>query len=169
MPRVELQRSLGVPSVPARSAVSSILHAIQEERGDWREFALYLDFASLGLPDVGYVAIPARIANLDESLEPRHQIRFTLCARRSPERFPKFGGAMGIDPNGPSESIVWLAGDYDVPLHGLGVVIDRTFARGNAEKALDNMLEELADAIQAKVQQRERANMRYRLIFNTGD
>jgi hypothetical protein len=43
------------------------------------------------------------------------------------------------------------------------------FARGAARKSLENMLEELADAIEAKVTQRERADARYRLVFNTGD
>src|SRR5579884_3411060 len=100
MPRVELQRSLGVPAVPARSAAASIMHAIQDQRDEWREFSLYLDFASLGLPDVGYVAIPVRFDSVRESLEPRHEIQFTLCSLRSPESFPKFNGALGIDANG---------------------------------------------------------------------
>jgi hypothetical protein len=169
MPNVELQRPLSVPAVPARSAASFIMHAIEEQRDGWEEFSLYLDFGAVGLPDVGYVAIPVTIDNVTESLEPRHEIRFRLKARRSPEAFPVFDGAIGIDATGPSQSETWLAGNYKLPLHTLGGLIDRTFARGAAEKTLDNMLRELADAIEARVQQRERAQARYRLVFNTGD
>lgn len=169
MPRVELQRSLNVPAVPARSAASYIMHAIAEQRDMWREFSLYLNFGSLGLPDVGYVAIPVKISDVEESLEPRHEIRFTMTARRSPEVFPVFKGAIGIDPIGPSDAQIWLAGDYELPAKNLGAVIDRIFARGQAEKTLENMMEELADMIEARVQQREIDRVRYRLIYNTGD
>ena len=169
MPKVELQRPLSVPAVPARSAASSIVHAIEQQRDEWQEFALYLNFGSLGLPDVGYVAIPVTVSGVNEELEPRHEIHLTIRARRSPESFPTFTGGIGIDANGPSNALIWLAGTYEVPLHGLGGLIDQIFAHGTAEKTLDNMLEELADAIEAKVQQRERAHARYRLIFNTGD
>lgn len=169
MPKVELQRSLSVPAVPARSAASSIMHAIQEQRDGWEEFALYLDFGSIGLPDVGYVAIPVSVKDVKEALEPRHQISFTMRARRMAESFPIFDGAIGIDASGPSNAQLWLGGDYQVPLHSIGELINQTFAHGPAEKALNNMLHELADAIEARVQQRERAQARYRLVFNTGD
>lgn len=145
------------------------MHGIEDQRGDWSEFALYLNFASLGLPDVGYVAIPVRISDVKETLEPRHEIRFRMCALRSPEAFPVFDGAIGVDATGASNASLWLAGNYEVPLRGLGGLIDQTFAGGPAQKTLENMLNEIAEAIEAHVQQRERANARYRLIFNTGD
>lgn len=169
MPQVELQRPLNVPAVPARSAASYIVHAIENQRDDWSEFALYLNFGSLQLPDVGYIAIPVTLTGVKESLEPRHEIHFTMGARRNPEAFPKFDGAIGIDASGPSNSQFWLAGNYEVPMHGFGGFIDQTFARGSAEKTLENMMNELADAVEARVQQRERSDARYRLIFNTGD
>jgi len=169
MPQVALQRSLSVPAVPARSAASSIMHAIEEQRDDWHEFALYLNFGSLGFPDVGYVAVPVKIEGVNEILDPRHEIRFTMRALRGAEAFPTFNGAIGVDATGPSNAQLWLAGDYQVPAHGFGGIFDQTLAHGAAKKSLDNMLNELADAIEARVQQRERANARYRLIFNTGD
>ncbi len=155
--------------VPARSAASSIVHAIEAQREDWSEFSLYVNFATLGLPDVGYVAIPVSLSGVQEQLEPRHEIRFTLRARRIPDAFPTFNGGLGIDANGPSSAQIWLAGTYDAPLHAMGGIIDKLFAHGAAEKTLENMLVELADATEARVQQRERANARYRVIFNTGD
>lgn len=169
MPKIELQRSLSVPAVPARSAASFITHAIEEQRDGWDEFALYLDLGSMGLPNVGYVAIPVKIEGVKEALEPRHEISFSMRARRSPQSFPVFDGAIGVDASGPSNAQLWLGGSYDVPLDSLGVLFDKTFAHGAAERALNNMLNELADAIEARVQQRERAQARYRLVFNTGD
>lgn len=169
MPQVELQRPLNVPAVPARSAASFIMHGIEEQRGEWSDFALYLNFGSIGLPDVGYVAVPVTVSGVRESLEPRHEIHFTIQSRRSPEAFPKFDGGIGIDASGPSHADMWLAGSYEVPMKGFGGILNQTVARGSAHKALENMMNELADAIEARVQQRERANARYRLIFNTGD
>ncbi len=169
MPKVEMERPLSVPAVPARSAASSILHAIEARSGGWDEFALYLDFGALGLPDVGYIAVPVAISKVTEILEPRHEIAFVLKARRSPEAFPVFTGGIGIEATGPSLSQIWLGGNYELPMHALGGFINQTLAHGAAEKTLDNMLSELADAIEAHVQQRERAHARYRLVFNTGD
>jgi hypothetical protein len=169
MAKVEMERPLSVPVVPARAAASDILREISMERGKWGDFALYVKLSALGLPDVGYVAIPVIVSDITESLEPRHEIHFKLSARRSKEAFPSFDGGIGIDGNGPSSSIMWLAGTYDVPMQGLGAVLDKMFARGVADQSLHNMLNELADAIQAKVEKRELADVRYRLIFNTGD
>jgi hypothetical protein len=169
MAHVELQRQLNVPAVPARSAASYIMHAIEEHRDEWGEFALFLNFGSLGLPDVGYVAIPVEISGVKEELEPRHEIRFRLRARRSPDAFPVFNGALGFDASGPSSAAIWFAGDYEVPMNAFGGLIDNTLAHGSAQRTLENMLNEMADAIEARVQQRERAHARYRLVFNTGD
>jgi hypothetical protein len=169
MASVDLQRTLSVPSVPARAALSSILHEIAEERGDWEEFSLYLNFGSLGLPDVGYIAIPVHLEGLREETEPRHAIHFTMQARRLPEAFPVFRGAIGIDATGPSNATLWLAGDYEVPLHGFGNLVNTAVLQGTAAKALENMLTELADAVSARVEKREMASARYRLVFNTGD
>ena len=169
MPNIDIQRPLTVPAVPARAAASSILHEIAEQKGEWVDFALYITLAAMGLPDVGYVAIPVKIESLDEVLEPRHEIRFTMRARRSPDLFPTFDGGLGVDSSGPSSALVWLGGEYKVPLSGIGTMFDQTFASGTAEQSLQNMLVELAGAIVARVERREMDRARYRLIFNSGD
>jgi hypothetical protein len=145
------------------------MHEIAEHRGDWSEFALYISFGALGLPDVGYAAIPVTISDLSETTEPRHEIKFKMRARRSPDIFPTFDGGLGVDPTGASSSELWMAGTYDVPMRQLGALFNETMARGTAEKTLHNMMSELADAVIARVEKREFANARYRLIFNTGD
>jgi hypothetical protein len=165
MPKVEIEKPLNVPVVPARTAASEIIHEMAGRTGKWTDFALYAMLKDLGLPDVGYVAIPAVMDDVGETFEPRHEISFRLSARRSPDAFPTFTGGVGIDSNGPSSSIMWLGGNYDPPLKGLGALLDQFFARGVAEKSLGYMLDELADEIQAKVERREIAEVRYRRLF----
>jgi hypothetical protein len=109
------------------------------------------------------------VSDLQEATEPRREIRFNLRARRSPEVFPVFQGGIGVDPTGASSAQMWLAGEYEVPFKGFGSVFNETMARGTAEKSLSNMLTELAEAVVARVEKRELAAARYRLVFNTGD
>src|SRR5438552_1258141 len=147
MPKVNLQKALAVPAVPARTAASEILHKMEAGDRGWADFSPHLSLGTVGLPDVGYIVIPIRLATAGEELEPRHQIRFTMRARRIPEGFPVFDGALGVDSSGPSSSEVWLGGTYEVPMHALGAFFDKLVARNVAEKALDNLLADLAEAI----------------------
>lgn len=160
---------LSVPAIPARAAISSILHDIADGKNEWADFALYSTLGSLGLPDVGYIAVPVAISQIDERLEPRHEIRFHMQARRSAEAFPAFDGAIGIDSTGPSNASVWMSGEYTVPLQGFGAIVNQTFMKGMADKTLANMLEMLATGVVARVEKREFADSRYRLLLKSGD
>jgi hypothetical protein len=168
MPNVDLQRPLSVPAVPARESIASILHQISARVEGWDDFSLFVNFGTLGLPDVGYVLIPVSIEDIEEVTEPRHEIRFKLHARRLPEAFPRLEAALGIDSTGPSASLMWLAGSYTMPLSVVGAAVDRLFSSAAATKSLENMLEELAEATTAYVERRERTRANYRLIFNVG-
>jgi hypothetical protein len=168
MPKVNLQKSLSVPAVPAREAASEILHKMEAGEPKWADLSPHLSLSVVGLPDVGYIVIPIRVAIAGEELEPRHQIRFSIRARRSPEGFPVFDGALGVDSSGPSSSEVWLGGTYEVPMRALGAFFDKLVAHNVAEKALENLLADLAEAISARVERREIRLARDRL-FDTGD
>ncbi len=168
MPKIDLERPLNEPPVPAREAASSILRDIAANANEWQGFALHLNLGELGLPDVGYVAIPVRLEIAGEESEPRHQMKITIHARRSAEVFPVFHGALGVDSSGPSSSQVWLAGEYELPMSGLGAFFDKAVARNAAAKTLENFLTDLAEAIAARVEKRELALARYRL-FGAGD
>jgi len=168
MPKVNLQKPLAVPAVPARAAASEILHKIAAGDHKSAGFAPHVSLGTVGLPDVGYIVIPIRLAISGEELEPRHQIRFTMRARHGPEGFPVFDGALGVDSSGPSSSEVWLGGTYEVPMHAFGAFFDKLVARNVAEKSLDNLLGDLAEAIAARVERREISLARDRL-FETGD
>lgn len=164
MPKIDLERPLAEPAVPAREAASHILKDIAADANMWQGFALHLNLGALGLPDVGYIAIPVRLEIAGEETEPRHQITFTIHARRSAEVFPVFHGALGVDSSGPSSSQVWLGGEYELPMSGLGAFFDKAVARNAAAKTLENLLTDLVEAIAARIERRELAQARYRLF-----
>lgn len=169
MPDVNLQQPLSVPAVPARAALSAILHDIADNRPGWSDFALYANLGSFSLPDVGYIAVPVKISNLEERTEPQHEIRFHLQSRRGAESFPVLEGKMGVDSAGPSSATIWLGGSYTIPMSGIGGLINQTILRGIAGSTLEMMLDEIAQAVVARVENRERAESRYRLLFKAGD
>jgi hypothetical protein len=168
MPKIDLEKPLSVPAVPAREAASQILRDIAANAREWQGFALHLNLGALGLPDAGYIAIPIRLEIAGEEFEPRHQIRFTIHGRRSAEIFPALNGSLGVDSSGPSSAQVWLAGEYELPMSGLGTFFDKAIAHSAAAKTLENFLDDLAEAIAARVEKRELAMARYRL-FGAGD
>ena len=156
------QRNLKVPSVPAFTALTEIVEAIAEARGTWRGFALHVDLSDLRLPDVGYLAIPIRLtAGKPRSTTRSIDVWFT--AAKQPAAFPKFSGAAGIEATGPTGTSLWLAGDYDVPMSLFGKLFDRTIAAGVATRTLENLVDDLAQAIVASVEKREAEYVRYRL------
>src|SRR5581483_3690757 len=162
MPKVDLEKPLNVPAVPAREAASQILREIAAGAPEWRGFALHLNLGALGLPDVGYIAIPIRLEITGEEFEPRHQIRLSLHARKSAEIFPALDGTLGVDSSGPSSAQIWLAGEYTLPASGLGAFFDRAVAGNAAAKTLENFLQDVAEAIAARVEKRELSLARYR-------
>jgi hypothetical protein len=168
MPKIDLEKPLNIPAVPAREAASQILRDIAANAREWQGFALHLNLGALGLPDAGYIAIPIRLEIAGEEFEPRHQISFTIHGRRSAEIFPVLDGKLGVDSSGPSSAQVWLAGAYELPMSGLGAFFDKAVARNAAAKTLENFLDDLAEAIAARVEKRELALARYRL-FGAGD
>lgn len=160
--KARLQRNLKVPPVPAFTALVDIITAIDAQQGVWRGFALHIDLGDLHLPDVGYVAIPIRLkAGHRESTA--HTVELEFTAAKHPSSFPAFKGSAGIEATGPTGTILWLAGGYDVPLHVFGKFFDRTIAAGIADRTLENLIDDLAEAVVVSVEKREADFMRYRL------
>jgi hypothetical protein len=160
--KARFQRNLKVPPVPAFAALADLVGAIAEGRGAWRGFALHVNLGDLGLPDVGYLAVPIRLtAGKPQTTTRSIDIRF--AAAKHPSAFPKFGGAAGIEATGPTGTIFWLAGEYNVPMSLFGKLFDRTIASGVAARTLENLVDDLAAAIVASVEKREAEFMRYRL------
>jgi hypothetical protein len=159
---VRLQRNLKVPPVPAREALDSVLSSIAAQQGAWRGFALHVALGDLHLPDVGYLAVPIRFTAGSRDPE-TNAIPIAFEAIEHTSSFPHFTGSAGIDATGPTGSILFLAGGYDVPMQIFGKLIDRTIASGVAQRTLENLTDDLAAAVHAAVDKREAEYVRYRL------
>jgi hypothetical protein len=162
MSDVRLQRMLNIPPVPAFAALREALSGIAAGDSQWRDFVLHVGLKEVHLPDVGYLAIPIHLT-VGQATAGIHEIALTFRAARHPESFPTFNGSAGIDTTGPSGSILWVAGAYDVPLHLFGKLIDATIASGVAQRTLENLADDLAAAVFAMVEKREAEYMRYSL------
>jgi hypothetical protein len=158
---VRLERTLKVPADPAAEALGELLKAIADQEGPWRGFALHISLADIRLPDVGYVAIPIRLTVKKEPEERRiYEISFNAASL--PAAFPGFQGKMGLEPAALGESTLYLNGTYELPLQFLGRLLDATMTPRVAERSLENFVEEIGTACEARVNQREAEFARYR-------
>jgi hypothetical protein len=69
---------------------------------------------------------------------------------------------MGVNPAGVGESILYLAGGYDLPMQLLGKFLDAAFTPGVANRSLENFIDEIGTACTARVDAREAEYSRYR-------
>jgi hypothetical protein len=161
MSDIRIETQLGAPPVLAFQALGEILAGIASQQGEWRDFPLHLNLADAGLADVGYVEVPMAL-----DVRPRkpdlERLDVTFRAARHPESFPAFDGALGVDATGPTGAMLWLAGTYEVPLHGIGRFIDSTLMRDLAQTTLKNLLNDIAAACRARIDKREAEHARYR-------
>jgi hypothetical protein len=162
VPDVRLERTLRVPADPAAQALGELLGAIAAQEGMWRDFALHIGLGDLRLPDVGYVAIPIHLVVEKHPQEQRtFEIRFT--SSNLPSAFPEFRGRMGLDTaSSLGESTIYLTGEYNLPMHFLGKLLDATLTPRVAERSLENFIDEMGAACEARVNQREAEFARYR-------
>jgi hypothetical protein len=162
VPDVALQRGLHVPADPAAGALDVLLKAIAGQEGPWRGFALHVSLADLRLPDVGYVAVPIHLTVQTNADEARvFDIGFTSA--NLPSAFPGFKGRLGVEPSATiGESVLYLRGTYELPMQIFGRLLDAAFTPGVAEKSLENFLEEIGTACEARVNEREAEFARYR-------
>jgi hypothetical protein len=167
VPDVRLERTLKVPADPAAQALGELLAAIAAQEGMWRGFALHISLGDLRLPDVGYVAVPIHLSVEKHADQPRtFDIRFTSA--NLPSAFPEFRGRMGLDTaSSLGESTIYLAGEYTLPMHFLGKLLDAAVTPHVAERSLEDFIDELAAACEARVNQREAEFARYRFYART--
>lgn len=162
MAEVRLQRGLHVPADPAADALGALLKSIADQEGPWRGFALHVSLGDLRLPDVGYVAVPIRLSAEKNAGEARaFDVAFTSA--NLPAAFPGFRGRMGLETgNAIGESTLYLRGTYELPMQIFGRLLDAAFTPGVAERSLENFIEEVGTACEARVNQREAEFARYR-------
>jgi len=160
MSDVKLERVLRVPADPAEGALGEILHAIAGQTGPWAGFALHIGLGDLRLPDVGYVAVPIRLTVAKDDRTPR-AFDITFNASNLPAAFPGFKGLMGVKPGSLGECALYLQGGYELPMQFLGKLLDAALTPHVADRSLENFIEEIGAACEARVDQREADFARY--------
>lgn len=160
VPEVKFDRSLRVPVDPAGTALGELLQAIADQTGPWRGFPLHISLGDLRLPDVGYVAVPIRLTFEKDPAVP-HAFRIAFNASNLPSSFPGFAGKIGVEPGSLGECTLYLRGAYEMPMHVFGKLLDAALMPRVAEKSLENFVDEIGAACEARVNQREADFARY--------
>lgn len=161
MPEVRLERTLRVPADTGVEALGELLKSIADQEGPWRGFALHISFGEMRLPDVGYIAVPIRLQVKKQEGEGR-SLDVTFGSANLPAAFPTFNGTFAVEAAGLGESKLVLSGGYDLPMQIFGKFLDMALTPGLAERSLENFIDEIAAATQARVDQREAEFARYR-------
>ncbi len=159
MAEIRLERKLRVPAELATQVLGEMLHAIARQEGPWRGFALHLTLGDLHLPDVGYVAIPIGLT-VESGAQPQ-SFEVAFHAARLPAAFPDFRGTMGAQPGEIGELTLYLAGSYSIPMNVFGKLFDVALLPHAAHRSLENFIDEIAAATQARVDKREEDYARY--------
>jgi hypothetical protein len=166
LPDVRLERKLAIPIESATEAVGSLLHAIARQEGPWRGFALHVGFGDLHLPDVGYVAVPIHLS-VEKDGERPHAFALAFTSAHLPAAFPGLRGTIEVLPGSFGESLLLLTGTYELPMQLFGKLFDSAFMPGVAERSLENFVDEIAAACEARVAQREAEYARYHFYGRT--
>jgi hypothetical protein len=160
VPDVRLERNLRVPAESALPVLGDVLTGIGTQEGPWRGFALHVALGDLHLPNVGYVAVPIELTATKDT--EHRAVDITFHAASLPTAFPTFKGEMGVTPGDLGECTLYLTGAYDLPMRIFGNLLDAAIAPGVAARSLENFIDEIAMACQARVDQREAEFARYR-------
>lgn len=166
MPEIRLTRTLRVPADPAAEALGELLLAIAHQEGPWRGFALHVALGDLRLPDVGYVAVPIELT-VERHRERPHTFEISFVSSNLPAAFPAFKGNVAVEQGALGESALHLNGAYELPMQLFGKLLDAAFTPGVAQRSLENFIDEIAAACEARVNQREAEFVRYRFYART--
>ncbi len=166
MPEVRLERTLRVPADPAYEALGKTLHAIADQEGPWRGFALRVGLGELHLPDVGYVAVPIRLS-VTKNPDAPQSFEISFNASNLPTAFPEFKGTMGVKAGALGECTLFFRGVYELPMQLVGKLLDAALTPRVADRSLENFVDEIAAACEARVNQREADFARYHFYAKT--
>jgi hypothetical protein len=166
VPEIRLTRRLRVPADPAADALGELLTAIAHQEGPWRGFALHVSLGDLRLPDVGYVAVPIDLT-AERLREQPHAFELSFVSANLPAAFPVFKGTVNVEEGSLGESSLHLRGAYELPMQLVGRLLDAAFTPGVAERSLENFVDEIGAAVEARVNQREAEFIRYRFYART--
>lgn len=160
MPEVRLERMLRVPADLAYEALGNTLQAIADQEGPWGGFALHVSLGDLHLPDVGYVAVPIQLS-VTKNPEGSQSFALSFKAANLPAAFPEFEGTMGVEPRAIGECALFFKGVYELPLQLVGKLLDAALTPRVANRSLENFVDEIGAACEARVNQQEAEFARY--------
>lgn len=166
MAEITLERALRVPADPAAKALEELLKAIADEEGPWRGFALHVSLGDLHLPDVGFVAVPIDLS-VNKDPQDAHAFDIAFVSANLPAAFPGFKGRMGVEPGSLGECKLYLRGRYELPMQLFGKLLDAAITPRVADRSLENFIDEIAAACEARVNQREAEFARYHFYSQT--
>lgn len=153
---IELIREVDVPAAAMSPAVDSILGAMVKNESPYESVHLSMDLQELQMDLGATVSVPIQVRGESRSAGAQHWFDIAIEAAKHTELFPRFWGAILVNPNGPSKSEVWLRGAYEPPFGPIGQQIDATLLRGIAERTLQQFLDRVAGDALAQVQATER-------------
>ena len=163
--QVELHTSIDVPARLAREQLLHIMTAIHEGQAPYDGAALRVGLHSLRLPLPGDITVPIEAAVVERPIQ--YTCSVEIRATSGEKFFPAFKGEINVSALG-SASELWLRGQYEVPLHGLGAAIDSTIFKGAAKDSLTAFLEFLGRTITDNVKRDQKAELNRRLAHPAG-
>jgi hypothetical protein len=158
---IELHASLDVPAELARDELARIMKAIHDRTPPYDGAALRVGLHDLRLPVAGDVGVPIEADVTERPMQ--YVCTLKIAASGGAEFFPKFSGSISVSPLGSGASELWLQGEYDVPLGGIGAAIDATLLSGAARRSLAGFLDLLARDIVENVRKAQEGEINRRL------
>ena len=145
--RITLEALLSSPQAAIAPRLLTVLNGYASRQ----DFTLTADLAASGAS----LSVPVIVEVGDHRTRTATVVPFELRARRRADWFPKFLGVARIQDGGPLESVLQLAGVYEVPLGALGGVVDRVVLGGAAQRSLRVFLERLREDVLEEVRRAE--------------
>jgi hypothetical protein len=156
--KIELHTSLDLPATLARTELFRVMNAIHDHEPPYQDAALHVGLHDLRLPVPGDVGVP--IETEVRGLPFQYECTLKIAASGAgAEFFPKFSGNINVSALGSGACELWLQGEYDVPLGGVGAAIDATLFAGAAKRSLTAFLDYLAQTLTENVKRQQEADV----------
>ena len=144
MPKITVTSALPDP----QAVVVAPLHTVLSGYAERADFALTV---SLGVGGSA-LGVPVRVDVLGRDAQ---GASLAMHARKRTDWFPVFNGTIRVEPHGPMESRLYFAGEYEVPLGAVGLIVNRRVLNGAAERSLRAFAERLRSDVIDEVRRSE--------------
>ncbi len=165
MPKIEHQRTANFPAAAFESALVEVLRGIETQEGPWSGFTFHVGIRDVGLPDIGYIAVPISLRCAPEPNDAEQfQMTFHVEAQKNRGAFPIFDGHCGVTSINAMRCNFWISGVYTVPITSFGIFFDATLLHGVADRAVAHFAEDIVMACDATLNHEEQQYLRYHLM-----